>query len=158
MMFSCDSAAIGASAAIVQPQSDELPAPFGGLVVDEMGTRMAGCPVIDELDLTGLEIELDAQLRAVEDDAQSGECRHRLVIHRLAAQGIVGADLQQGEPRLQRPVIFEDRGREGRGLVGRVLAMAIVPEGTVEPLEQRRLGEQLDRGGLQRVSDLTPRA
>ena len=112
-------------------------------MVDEVRARMAGGAVVDVLDLARREVELDPKLGSIEHRLHGGKGGRRLVVHALAAQFIAGEDLGQREPGLHRAVggALEDRRGEGRGFVGRVLGVAVVPERLVEPIHQ--LGEPL---------------
>src|ERR1700722_13308329 len=102
---------------------------------------MAGRSVVDDLDLAGVKIELDAQLRAIEDTLNRGKRLLPLAIEGFAAQGIAGADLEQRKARQQapRPIrsgnLENRRGMDGR-LVRLVLLVAVVPEWPVEPWQQ----------------------
>ena len=60
---------------------------------DELGPRVTGCAVVDVLNLTRREVELDAQLRPVEDRLHRGQRRSCLIVHALAAQFVACEDL-----------------------------------------------------------------
>src|SRR5438105_9814105 len=110
----------------------------GVRVIDEGGAAVAQRPVVDELDLPGLEIEIDRQFVFVEDVEH---CRDRglaVAVDRLAPQDVSAADLMGAEPRFQFPRILEYRRRKDRALARQKFALAVEPELPVEPLQPVR--------------------
>src|SRR5947208_16824698 len=109
-------ARVGTAAVVAQPQPHEMAFAVGVGVVDEGGTAVAQRPVVDELDLPRLEVEIDREAVFVEDVEH---CRDRglaVAVDRLAPQDISAADLVGAEPRLQLPGILEYRRRKYRAL------------------------------------------
>src|SRR5205823_6229734 len=96
-------------------------------------------PVVDELNLPRLEVEIDREAVFVEDVEH---CRDRglaVAVDRLAPQDISAADLVGAEPRLQLPGILEYRRRKYRALARPKFALPVEPEIPVEPLQPIRM-------------------
>src|ERR1700730_14397563 len=102
-------ARVGTAAMVAQPQAYEMAPAAGVRVINEGGAAVAQRPVVDELDLPGLEVKIDRQFVFVEDVEH---CRNRglaVAVQRLAAQHVSAADLVGAEPRLHFPGILEYR-------------------------------------------------
>src|SRR5271170_2868148 len=133
-------ARVGTAAIIAQPQADEVALAVGVGGVDESSAAVAKRPVMDELDLPRLEIEIDRQCVLVEDVEHCRDRRLAIVIDRLAQQGVSAVDLVGAEARLQSPGVLEYGVLEyGRGkdcaLVRPIFALAVEPERPVEPFQ-----------------------
>src|SRR5438552_16302934 len=101
---------VGTAAVVAQPQAHEMAPAAGVGVIDEGGAAVAQRPVVDELDLPRLEVEIDRQLVFVEDVEH---CRYRglaVGVDRLAPQDVSAADLVGAEPRPRFLGMLEYRG------------------------------------------------
>src|SRR4249920_3223878 len=76
---------IAAVAAVAQPEAHQEALALRLRPVGEIRSGMAGRPVVDELNLARLEIQIDPQLRLIEHRFDSLECGRRPVVHSLTA-------------------------------------------------------------------------
>src|ERR1700752_4132910 len=109
-------ARVGTAAMVAQPQAHEMAPAVGVRVVDKGGAAVAERPVVDELDLPRLEVEIDREAVFLEE---VDHCRNRgltVAVHRLPPQDVSAADLMGAEPRLQFPGMLEYRRRKYRAL------------------------------------------
>src|SRR5262249_37927435 len=120
---------------VAQPQADEVALAVRFGVVDKSRAAVAERPVVDKLDLSGLEIEIDRQVRLLEDVEH---CRHRrraFIVDRLAAQCVSAIHLVGAEPRShfnRLPECWLEYGRQkNRGFPGPEFALAVEPERSV---------------------------
>src|SRR5215510_406134 len=88
---------IAAAATVAQPQAHQEALALGLGPVGEACARMAGRPVVDDLNLARLKIQIHPQLRAIEDRFDGLERGRRLAVHALAAQLVPGDDLSHRE-------------------------------------------------------------
>src|ERR1700732_599131 len=80
-------ARVGTAAMVAQPQAYEMAPAAGVRVIDEGGAAVAQRPVVDELDLPGLEVEIDRKFVFVE---YVEHCRNRglaVAVYRLPPPG-----------------------------------------------------------------------
>src|ERR1700719_1864570 len=132
-------ARVGQQAVVAQPQAYEMAPAAGVRVIDEGSAAVAQHPVVDELDLPGLEVEIDREAVFLEDVEH---CRNRglpVAVHRLPPQDVSAADLMRAEPRLQFPGMLEYRRRKYRALARPKFALSVEPEIPVEPLQPVRM-------------------
>src|SRR3984893_13020432 len=132
-------ARVGTAAMVAQPQAYEMAPAAGVRVIDEGGAAVAQRPVVDELDLPGLEVEIDRKFVFVE---YVEHCRNRglaVAVYRLPPPGGSAADLVGAEPRLQFPGILEYRRGKYRALARPKFALPVKPEIPVESLQTARM-------------------
>src|SRR5271167_16394 len=111
----------------------------GVWVIDEGGAAVAQRPVVDELHLTRLEVEIDREAVFLEDVEH---CRNRglaVAVDRRAPQDVSTADLVGAEPCLRFPGILEDRRGKYRALARPKFALPIEPENPVKPFQPVRV-------------------
>src|SRR5690349_18518192 len=105
-------ARVGTAAVVAQPQAYEMAPAVGVRVVDEGSAAVAQRPVVDELDLPRLEVEIDRQAIFLEDVEHRRNRGLAVGVDRLAPQDVSAADLVRAEPRLRFLGILEYRGRK----------------------------------------------
>src|SRR6201993_1868934 len=132
-------ALVGTAAVIAQPQAHEMAPAVGVRVIDESSTAVAQHPVMDELDLPRLEVEIDRQFLFGEDVEH---CRNRglaVAVDWFASQDVSAADLVGAEPSLQLTGILKYRRRKYRALARPKFALPVEPEIPVKPLQPIRM-------------------
>src|ERR1700751_258086 len=132
-------ALVGTAAVIAQPEAHEMAPAVGVRVIDESSAAMAQRPVMDELDLPRLEVEIDRQFLFVEDVEH---CRNRglaVAVDWFASQDVSAADLVGAEPSLQFPGILKYRRGKYRALARAKFALPVEPEIPVKPLQPVRM-------------------
>src|SRR5215475_4322486 len=106
----------------------------GGLrVIDKGGAAVADSPIVDELDLARLEIEIDREAVIVKDLEDRGDRCFPFAVDRLALHRIAADDLVDTEPRLQIAGILENGCGKNRAFAGSILPLAVEPERRVQP-------------------------
>ena len=108
----------GPPAVVAQPQADEVAAAGLGVIV-ELGAAVAERPVVDELDLARLEVEIDRKAVIVENLERRGDRGGAFVVDRLALQRVAAIDLVHAEPCPQFVAVLEHRSGEISGSPGR---------------------------------------
>src|SRR5271166_4513648 len=132
-------ARIGTAAVVAQPKAHEMAPAAGVRIIDEGSAAVAQRPVVDELDLSRLEVEIDREAVFLEDVEH---CRDRglaVAVDRLAPQHVSAADLVGAEPRLRFSGILEYGRRKYRALARPEFALAVEPELPVKPLQPVRM-------------------
>src|SRR5580693_9450818 len=132
-------ARVGTAAMVAQPQAYEMAPAAGVRVIDEGGAAVAQRPVVDELDLPRLEVEIDREAVFLEDVEHCRNGGLAVAVYRLAPQDVSAADLVGAEPGLQLPGILEHRRREYRAFARPKFALPVEPEVPVEPLQPLRI-------------------
>src|SRR4029077_5800827 len=127
------SAVVGAAAAITEPDPHEVAPPLGLGPVAEARPLVRNLPVVDELHLARLEMEVHAELRPVHGAVQLVQRGLALRIEGHPGQRLAIADLEARQPTVQ-PVSLdlEDRMMGDHDVAGGMLALPIEVEGPVQ--------------------------
>src|SRR6266705_292680 len=100
------SARISAAAVIAHPQADEVALAVGLGAIDVRRAAMPQSPVVDELHLPRLEVEIDRAPVIFKDFEHRRDRGLTVRVDRLALQRIAAIDLVHAEPRFQLPRIL----------------------------------------------------
>src|SRR5215472_18760484 len=104
--------------------------------VAEAGPLVRDLPVVDELHLPRLEVEVHAEIFAIHGAVQLVQGGFALSVERYASQRLPVLHLEAREPPVQPTrVDLEDRVMRDHAVVGSVLALTIEVEGLVQARE-----------------------
>src|ERR1700730_4805522 len=132
-------ALVGTAAVVAQPQAYQMAPAAGVRVIDEGSAAVAQHPVVDELDLPGLEVEIDREAVFLEDVEHCRNGGLAVAVDWLTPQDVSAADLVGADPRLQLPGVLEYRRRKNRALARPKFALPVKPEIPVESLQTVRM-------------------
>ena len=119
-------------------------------VIDKGRAAVPQCPVVNELDLSRLEIEIDREIIIVEKIQHRSDRRLSLPVDRLSFKGIAAVDLVHAEARAEVSSVLENGRREDRIFARVVLALAVEPERPIEPFQLVSIaGEQCIVDGVE---------
>src|ERR1700739_1552226 len=109
-------ARVGTAALGAQPQAYEIAAAAGVRMIDEGSAAVAQRPVVDKLDLSRLEVEIDREAIFVKDIEHRRNRGLAFSVDRLPPQDVSAADLVRAEARLRFPEVLEYRRGKYRAL------------------------------------------
>src|SRR5215468_5076428 len=132
-------ARVGTAAVVAHPKAHEVAPAVEVRVIDKGSAAVAERPVVDKLDLTWLEIEIDRKAVLFENIEGCHERSLAGAVDRLAAQRISAVNLMDAEARLRFAALLEYRRRKDRALAGPEFALPVEPERLIKPLQPVRV-------------------
>src|SRR5215471_13582113 len=132
-------ARVGTAAMVAHPQTHQMAPAVGLRMVHESGAAVAQSPVVDKLDLTRFEVEIDREAVLFENIEGCGERSLAVAVDRLAPQRISAVDLMDAEAGLRFAVLLEYRRSKDRALAGPEFALPVEPEWLIKPLQPVRV-------------------
>src|SRR5437867_3795554 len=132
-----ESAVVRAAAAITQPDPHQVTLALRLGPVAEARPLVRDLPVVDELHLARLEMEVHAELRPIHGAVQLVQRLLALRVERHPGQGLAIADLEARQPTVQ-PVRLdlEDRVMRDHAVAGSVLALPVGGDGLIQASEK----------------------
>src|SRR5215471_280813 len=134
------SSAVERASMVAEPEADQRAPALGLGPVFEAGALVTQPTIVQDLDLTGLEVELLVKRGIIDDGRQRIERGAPKRIEALAREVVALLDEIARQPGL-KPTAFEckDRSADGHLGTGRVLALAIEMVRSVESLQELRM-------------------